>query len=151
MKPSFLDTSTLVRYLLGLPEAMAERARSLIDSDRLLYLTGIVIAETAFVLTSFYKLPRETVIERLIECIQRENITTFGMEKALTVTGLSFCRPSGRISVPDALIWAAARSAGDSIVYTFDRRFPSEGIELRSPGEGSENRSDRSQENGEST
>lgn len=41
------------------------------------------------------------------------------------------CRPSGRVSFGDAMVWAAARSAGVEVVYTFDRRFPSVGIEVR--------------------
>jgi hypothetical protein len=40
------------------------------------------------------------------------------------------CRDSGRVSIPDALIWAAARSAGNTPVYTLDRRFPADGIEV---------------------
>ena len=33
----------------------------------------------------------------------------------------------------DALVWAVARSAGDgSTVYSFDERFPGEGVEPRS-------------------
>ena len=49
------------------------------------------------------------------------------------LSGLELCRPSGRVSVPDALIWAMARAQPPSVVYTFDRRFPAEGIELREP------------------
>ena len=41
------------------------------------------------------------------------------------------CRPSGRVSIADAMIWAAARTDRASAIYTFDRRFPGDGIEIR--------------------
>ena len=44
---------------------------------------------------------------------------------------LLLCRPSSKVTVPDALLWAAARDAGQGVVYTFDRRFHAEGIEVR--------------------
>ena len=31
----------------------------------------------------------------------------------------------------DAMIWAAARTDRATAIYTFDRRFPSQGIEIR--------------------
>ena len=37
------------------------------------------------------------------------------------------CRPSGRVSFADALVWAAARSQTDASVYSLDERFPDEG------------------------
>ncbi len=48
----FLDTSILVRYLTGDPNDLAERAAQIIDAEDDLQLTDVVLAETAYVLTS---------------------------------------------------------------------------------------------------
>ena len=147
----FLDTSVVVRYLTADPPDLADRARSLIETDHPLLITEAVVAEIAFVMKSGYGIGREAIVDLLIALIQRRNIHTHRMDKDHVIRALLLCRPSGRVSIVDALIWAAARSSGDSIVYTFDRRFPSEGIELREPGDGRDARSGPSQENGEST
>src|SRR5437868_781485 len=127
----FLDTSVLVRYLTGAPPEMFERARQIIDREEALRLTEGVVAETAYVLTSFYDVPRAVVVDHLIEVVQLENITTHNLDKGTVILALLLCRPSGRVSFADALLWATARSAGAAVVYSFDGRFPVEGIELR--------------------
>ena len=67
----------------------------------------------------------------MIELVQRDNVSTYAMDEEFVVEGLMMCRPSGRVSIADALLWAAARSGGARVIYTFDQRFPNEGIELR--------------------
>lgn len=49
---------------------------------------------------------------------------------------LAFARPSGCVSIVDALTWAAAQAGAVERVYTFDRRFPTDRIEVRTPGRG---------------
>jgi predicted nucleic acid-binding protein len=48
---AFVDTSVVVRYLIGDPPHLLEAARRIVDSTLALTLTDVVIAETAFVLT----------------------------------------------------------------------------------------------------
>jgi len=127
----FLDTSIVVRYLTGLPHHEAVVAGSIIDQAELLTIGGVALAETSFVLASVYRLPRETIIDQIIDFVQRENIDVRGLDKGYVVQGLLMCRPSGRVSISDALIWAEARSAGGDTVYSFDQRFPNDGIEVR--------------------
>jgi predicted nucleic acid-binding protein len=100
----------------------------MIEREDNLVVTGVAVAETAHVLTSYYRLSREVIVDHLVELLRRDNIDTFCVEKSLVIEGLLMCRPSGRVSIPDALIWAAARSS-DTPVYTLDRRFPTTGIE----------------------
>ena len=127
----FLDTSVLVRYLSGVPPEQAAEAAMVIDQPGPLIISGVALAETAFVLTSVYRGARERVVDNLMEFLQKGNIETFGLDKEYALQGLLMCRPSGRVSFPDALIWAAARSSGRNVVYSFDQRFPNEGIEVR--------------------
>jgi predicted nucleic acid-binding protein len=127
----FLDTSIVVRYLTGDPPEMAEQAAQVIDGRDNLQVTDVVLAETAYVLTSMYQVPRNMVVDHLVALLQKENISPFALDKGLVLQGLLMCRPSGRVSFADAMIWAAARSAGSRIVYSLDERFPEDGIEIR--------------------
>lgn len=127
---AFVDTSVVLRYLTGEPPVLDEAAR-IIEADDALLVSDVVLLEAAYVLASVYRVPREEIIDHLIALVQRPNIGTFGFDKALVLEGLLLCRPSGRVSIGDAMIWAAARSASDGVVYSFDRRFPSSGIEVR--------------------
>jgi predicted nucleic acid-binding protein len=127
----FLDTSVIVRYLVEDQPALTDRAARIIDGSRDLLVTDIVIAEVAWVLTKVYRIPREAVVDDLVSFLQKENIGTWEMDKGEAVQGLLLCRPSGRVSFADAMVWAAARSAGAPLVYSFDERFPSDGVEVR--------------------
>ena len=127
----FLDTSMVVRYLVRDVPAMAEQAAGVIEREDDLWITGVALAEISYVLRSTYKLPRETVIDALCELLNRQNVSCYDLENGLAVQALLKCRPTGRISVADALIWAAARDSGRNVVYSFDQRFPSDGIEVR--------------------
>jgi predicted nucleic acid-binding protein len=127
---AILDTSVIIRYLVDAPPALAEVSTAIIESDEELIVTPVAVAEVGFVLgSSLYHLPRTVIVDALIVLVRRENIRILRLEKALVLQALEFCRPSHRTSFADALIWAAARSSGTS-VYTFDRRFPSDGIEV---------------------
>lgn len=121
----------VVRYLTGDPPDMAETAASVIDGEDGLLVTDGVLMETAYVLTSVYGVERQTVVDHLVAFLQKENISTFGLDKRSVLQALLLCRPSGRVSFADALLWAAAQSTGEKVVYSLDQRFPSEGIVIR--------------------
>lgn len=106
---------------------MAEAASRIVDEHDHLTVTSEVIAETFHVLSAVYGVPRVVTIDHLVELLRKENVSVHLLEKATVITGLMMCRPSTRVSVVDALIWAAARTAG-STVFSFDRRFPSTGV-----------------------
>jgi len=127
----FLDTSIVVRYLTGDSPELAEKAAGIIDEEDRLWITDVVLTETAYVLMSVYGVPRSVVVDHLIALLQKENISTFALDKGLVLHALLLCKPSGRVSFADALIWAAARSSDDKVVYSLDDRFPSEGLEMR--------------------
>jgi predicted nucleic acid-binding protein len=111
---------------------MAERATQLIEGNDSLTLTETALNETAYVVRRIYGVSREEAIDGLIALLQRDNITVHTLDKALVIAALLLCRPSGRVSFGDAMIWAVARSVPPSTVYSFDQRFPAEGIEILS-------------------
>ena len=127
----FLDTSMVVRYLIRDVPEMAEQAAAVIDSEEELWITGVALAEVSYALRSTYLLSREIVIDHLLAFLGKQNIDCYGLDKGTVLQGLLMCRPSGRISVADAMIWAAARTSGRNVVYSFDERFPTDGIEVR--------------------
>ena len=127
---AFLDTSMIVRYLTGEPPELAEVAAAVIDREDDLLVTDVALVETAYVLTSVYRIPRETVVDYLIAFLRKENISTFGLDEGTVLRALLLCKPSGRVSFPDAMIWAVARGSRERRVYTLDERFPGEDIEL---------------------
>ncbi len=127
----FLDTSFLVRYLTDDPPELAEQAAQIIDTQDDLWVTDVVVVETAYVLTSVYRVPRNVVVDHLIAFLQKENVSVFTLDKGLVLQALIMCRPSGRVSFADAMIWAAARSARAGVVYSLDERFPEDDLEVR--------------------
>jgi len=127
---ALVDTSVLVRYLTGDPPDLAELAAGVLDHTAGLLIPHMVLAETAYVLTSVYGVEREAVVDHLVDLLQKENIDTLGGGKELAIRALLLCRPSGRVSFVDALVWAAAHSSGVRRVYTLDGRFPADGLEL---------------------
>jgi predicted nucleic acid-binding protein len=111
---ALLDTSMLVRYLTGDPPDLADASAKVIDAEAELLISDVALVETAYVLASTYGVPRETVVDHLI---------AFRLPKEHVLEALTLCRPSGRVSFADALIWAAARAA-DATIYPLDERFP---------------------------
>ncbi len=131
INPPFIDTNVIVRHLAGEPAEQAAEATRIIEEVENLQVPGVALTETAFVLRSVYHVSRETIVDKLTDLVQRDNISIYAMDKNLVLEGLMMCRPSGRVSIADAMIWAAARTDRASAIYTFDRRFPSDGIEIR--------------------
>ena len=130
---TFVDTSVVVGYLVGSSDASFEEAKTILEHTPELVITDVALAEVFFVLYSVHKVPRGKLINVLVKLVQRRNILIFGLAKEVVIKVLLLCRPSGRVSLPDALIWAATVSSGNgsAIVYSFDKRFPAEGVELR--------------------
>ncbi len=56
-----------------------------------------------------------------------------GIDKTLVASSLLLCRPPGCVNYAEALINADARAHAPDLLYTFDERFPSEGLTLRQP------------------
>jgi len=129
---ALIDTSVLVRYLMDDAPAFSEQVRRLLDGGPELTLTEGTIAETAYVLTSVYGVPRADVVSALVALLRRRSIRVHGLDKDAVIQGLLLCAPSARVSFADAMLWAAARSAGAAArVYTLDARFPASGIDVR--------------------
>jgi predicted nucleic acid-binding protein len=129
-RDGFLDSSVIVRYLTNDPPAMAAAAARLVEGDRTLIVSELILAECAYVLGHVYGVPRPAVVDALGAFVRRRNIRMHTLSKPLALAALALCRDSGPVSFADALLWAQAHESGVRRVYRLDTRFPGEGIEV---------------------
>jgi predicted nucleic acid-binding protein len=127
-----LDTNPIVRYLLGDHAEHSPRARALIESDAALRVSIVTLAEVGYILTRVAAVPRADAVDAMIDLLDRENIEVHEIPTDLAVQALALCRPGGRVNFADAMLWAVARTAATQ-VWTFDQRFPRDGIQVRQP------------------
>jgi predicted nucleic acid-binding protein len=132
-RPAFVDTSVVVRYLTDDPPEMAARAAEVIDGSAEIVLSEVVLVESAYVLESVYGVPRAELVDALISFIQRRNIKLLKLSKPLALDALAMCRDSKRYSFSDAVVWAEALDSDAGRIYTFDRQFPSRGLDAGMP------------------
>lgn len=128
-----VDTSVVVRYLIGAPAAQARRAAALIDGPAEIGLPLVALIETAHVLRTQYGLERADVIDVLIELLTRENIHLLGLANADALSALVRARSLPGSPLPDAMIVAQARSADALPLHTFDREMARHGIPVEVP------------------
>lgn len=129
-----LDTSVVVRYLVGTPPAQAQRAARLIDDEGTDCGVSIVaLAECAHVLRTQYEVPQRDIIDALVGFIQRANVRVVDLRTDILVEALVRARDLPGRPITDALI-VAASLAGDAVpLATFDRGQARYGIPTRLP------------------
>jgi predicted nucleic acid-binding protein len=128
-----VDTSVLVRYLVGTPIPQAERAAVLIDGSTEIGIPIVALIETAHVLRTQYGVGRSDIIDVLISLVTRENLAILGLPKAATIEALVRARAIARAPLPDALIAATARSSDALPLYTFDESMHLHGVAVAIP------------------
>jgi predicted nucleic acid-binding protein len=128
-----VDTSVLVRYLVGTPSDQAHRAAALIDGEEPAGIPVVVLLETAQVLRTQYGIDRTDVLETLIELLAREDITTIGLPEDVVIEALVRARALPGSPLPDALVDATAKSAGAQPLYSFDRDLARHGVPVAEP------------------
>ena len=129
-----VDTSVVVRYLVGTPAVQARRAAALIDDDaNEICISTVVLAECAHVLRTQYEVEQRAIIDTLIDLIQRENVRLLGGRPDLVVELLVRARSLPGRPIPDALVVAAALEADALPLATFDRDQRRYGVATRAP------------------
>ena len=124
MRRACIDTNVILRFLTGEPPDMAGQARQLFaaaDQDQVvLLLDDIVLAETVWVLTSFYELPAAEVARVLLQLLSHEAIQAD--DKSLLAEALRLFSDHN-VDFADALLAARMRRRGITEVFSFDRHF----------------------------
>lgn len=129
-QPRAIDANIVLRYLLRDTPDQSERARDLIESEAVLALTAVALAEVAWTLAGpRHHRSRGIVALELIAFLARENLICVGFDKAEAQQALLACVPDvGGADLGDALIAASARSAGILEIYSFDQHFARAGL-----------------------
>ncbi len=129
-----VDTSVIVRYLVGSPPAQARRAAALIDDDENeIGIPLVALAECAHVLRTQYRVEQRDIIDSLIGLVQRENVRVLGLRTDLLVELLVRARGLPGRPIPDAMIVASTLAADALPLATFDRDQRRYGIAVRAP------------------
>lgn len=117
-----IDTNLLVRHLTQDDPAQAAKVARLLadaaDRAELVLLTDIVLCETAWVLTRFYRVKRADLLaafERVLADVQ------FAFQHRPEVATALRASRAGKGHFADHLISALARTAGCRTTYTFEK------------------------------
>lgn len=114
---AFVDTNILVRHLTGDPPAMVKRATAFLADQPELYLADLIVAETVYVLESFYKAPRDQVATAMRSLIALRSMIT--VDPALLLRAIEVYDVE-RLDFAEAYLVACAESAGVSSIASFD-------------------------------
>ncbi len=115
---AFIDPNILVRHLTGDPPDMAARATAYLATEHELLLTDLVVAETLYVLESFYESPRDQVAEVVRSLVGFESVVC--VDRALVLRAAEVYE-TDRIDFADAYLVACAESTGVGKIASFDR------------------------------
>ena len=128
-----VDTSVLVRYLVGTPAPQARRAARLVDGDELIGASVVALAECARVLRTQYGVAQREILDSLIALVQRENVRITDARTDVLLAMLVRARSMPGRPIPDALIVGAALAADAVPLATFDSDQARYGIAIREP------------------
>jgi predicted nucleic-acid-binding protein len=115
---AFVDTNVLVRHLTGDPAEMAARASAYLAAEPELLLADLIVAETVYVLESFYERPRQQVADAMRSLIAFDSVVT--VDPPLLLRALEVYEVH-RIDFAEAYLVACAESTGVNVVVSFDR------------------------------
>ena len=114
---AFVDTNIVVRHLTGDPPDQATRAtRYLARSDELL-LPDLTFADVAYVLESFYEVPRPQLAQTLRAVLAFPAIRVVDgalLQRAVEIYDIH------RLDFADAYLVASAEMTGVAVVASFD-------------------------------
>ena len=114
----FLDTNILVRHLTGDPADMAARATAFLASEPVLLVADLIVAETIYVLESFYETPRSQIADAIRSLMAFAPVVT--VDPALLLRAVEVYETE-RLDFAEAYLVACAESTGVMRVASFDR------------------------------
>lgn len=115
---SFVDTNIIVRHLTGEPPDMASQATAFLAAESDLFLADLIVAETIYVLESFYKAPRGQIATAMRSLIALRCVVT--VDPALLLRAFEIYEVD-RIDFAEAYLVACAESSGVNSIASFDR------------------------------
>lgn len=115
---AFVDTNILVRHLTADPPEMAARATAFLAGTTQLYLADLIVAETIYVLESFYKAPREQIAIAMRSLVSMRSVIT--VDAALLLRAIEVYEVD-RLDFAEAYLVACAETSGVGRVASFDQ------------------------------
>jgi predicted nucleic-acid-binding protein len=115
---AFVDTNVLVRHLTADPPDMAARATAFLADAAQLYLADLIVAETIYVLESYYQAPRDQVATAMRSLVSMRSMIT--VDPALLLRAIEVYEVD-RIDFAEAYLVACAESTGVGRVASFDQ------------------------------
>ena len=116
--PKIVDANIIIRYLLGDSPLQTERIKKyILEGKEKLILTDVTIAEIVWVLSSYYKQPKENICEMLFSLLGEP---IFIVNKRLITQAVSFYREYS-VDYIDAYLAAIAMENDSSGVMSFDK------------------------------
>jgi predicted nucleic-acid-binding protein len=115
---AFVDTNVLVRHLVGDPPAMAARATAYLQAETELLVADLVIAETIYVLESFYEVDRQAIATSMRSLLALNAVVV--VDAALLLRSIEIYEHD-RLDFAEAYLVASAESSGVNSVASFDQ------------------------------
>ena len=115
---AFVDTNVLVRHLVGDPPEMANRATAYLQSEPELFVADLIVAETIFVLETFYEVERSKICEAMRALIVMESVQIVDvplLHRAIEIYEFE------RLDYAESYLVACAESTGVARIASFDR------------------------------
>jgi predicted nucleic acid-binding protein len=115
---AFVDTNVLICHLTGDPPEMAIRATAFLGSETDLLLADLVVAETVYVLESFYEAPRPQISRSVRSLLALESVVCVDaplLRRAVEIY------ETDRLDFAEAYLVASAESTGINRIVSFDR------------------------------
>lgn len=130
----WVDANVLLRFLTGDPPELAGRASRLLEEAERdgvpLRVHSVVVAETVWVLQSFYGYSKGEISGALIPLLEHPALRVEGTR---TVIGALEAMASNNVDFVDVLLAATARSHGEGVA-SFDNDFRRLDVEWHGPG-----------------
>lgn len=113
-----IDTNILIRIIVEDNDIQAQKALKLINKEQEVFISALVICETAWVLESSYKLKKDEIID-VFENILR--VSQFNIERSDAIWLALNEYKRINMDFSDCLIGAVAKINDSSPVMTFDK------------------------------
>jgi predicted nucleic acid-binding protein len=115
---AFVDTNVLVRHLTGDPPDQAARATAFLGEEPELLLTDLVVAETVYVLESYYEAERVAIAESMRSLLALPSVVS--IDTALLLRSIQVYEIE-RVDFAEAYLVACAEITGVHRIASFDR------------------------------
>jgi predicted nucleic-acid-binding protein len=115
---AFVDTNVLVRHLIGDPPKLAARATAYLQRESELLVADLIVAETIYVLESFYEVARPEISEAMRALVVMESVSVIDAPLLLRAVEIY---EYDRLDFAEAYLIASAESTGVMQVASFDR------------------------------